>query len=75
MTKKMKKTRNRILAVLIMFVLLLILDHTGLLSNEKLNMPGMFFRPVIFVIYLIPYLIIGKLQSIFLMVRSLMKTS
>ncbi len=51
MTKKQKKTRNRILIVLAMFVVLLILDKTGI------------FEPlpwyVLFVIYLIPYGIIG----------------
>ncbi|MCR5342787.1 MAG: heavy metal translocating P-type ATPase [Butyrivibrio sp.] len=51
MTKKMKKTRNRIIAVLIAFAVLLIAEHTGLL--DKLPWPA------VFVIYLIPYLVIG----------------
>lgn len=57
MTKKMKKTRNRIIAVLIIFVLLLILDHTG--TFDKLPLSGALKTPVMFVIYLIPYLVIG----------------
>ncbi len=59
MTKKMKKTRNRIIAVLIIFLLLLILDNTGIISPERLSILGVFYTPVIFIIYLIPYLIIG----------------
>ncbi len=51
MTKKMKKTRNRIIAVLIAFAALLVAEHTGLL--DKLPWPA------VFVIYLIPYLVIG----------------
>ncbi|MCR5557009.1 MAG: heavy metal translocating P-type ATPase [Butyrivibrio sp.] len=51
MTKKQKKTRNRILLVLAIFIVLLILDKTGMLENV---------HPIIqFVIYLIPYIIIG----------------
>ena len=45
MTKKQKKTRNRILIVLAMFVVLLILDKTGMME------PVPWF--VQFVIYLI----------------------
>ena len=51
MTKKMKKTRNRIIAVLVVFLLLLILDHTGILESIP--------KIAVFVIYLIPYLVIG----------------
>jgi Cd2+/Zn2+-exporting ATPase len=51
MTKKMKKTRNRIIAVLIAFAALLVAEHTDLL--DKLPWPA------VFVIYLIPYLVIG----------------
>ncbi len=51
MTKKMKKTRNRIIVVLVMFFALLIAEHTGLLENIP------FIAKLI--IYLIPYLIIG----------------
>ena len=51
MTKKQKKTRNRILIVLAMFVVLLILDKTGILE------PLPWF--VKMAIYLVPYVIIG----------------
>ena len=51
MTKKQKKTRNRILIVLAMFVILLILDKTGILE------PLPWFAK--FLIYLVPYGIIG----------------
>lgn len=51
MTKKMKKTRNRIIGVLFAFALLLVAEHTGLF--EKLP------TPAIFIIYLVPYLVIG----------------
>ena len=51
MTKKQKKTRNRILLVLAIFVVLLVLDKSGVFENV---------HPLIqFVIYLIPYIIIG----------------
>ena len=51
MTKKQKKTRNRILLVLAIFVVLLVLDKTGVFENV---------HPLIqFVIYLVPYIIIG----------------
>ncbi len=51
MTKKQKKTRNRILLVLAIFIVLLVLDKTGVFENV---------HPLIqFVIYLIPYIIIG----------------
>ena len=51
MTKKQKKTRNRILVVLSLFIILLIADKTGLFEN----IPEL----VVFFIYLIPYIIIG----------------
>ncbi len=51
MTKKQKKTRNRILLVLAIFIVLLVLDKSGVFVNV---------HPLIqFVIYLIPYIIIG----------------
>ena len=51
MTKKQKKTRNRILLVLAIFIVLLVLDKTGVFD---------YVHPLIqFVIYLIPYGIIG----------------
>ena len=51
MTKKQKKTRNRILVVLAIFTVLLILDKTGVMENV----------PVVvqFLIFLVPYIIIG----------------
>ncbi len=51
MTKKMKKTRNRIVLVLVLFFILLILEHTGLLEAVP--------KIALFAIYLVPYLIIG----------------
>ncbi|WP_029321222.1 heavy metal translocating P-type ATPase [Butyrivibrio sp. AE3004] len=51
MTRKMKKTRNRIIGVLAAFIVLLIVDHIGLFEGLS--------WPVIFVIYLIPYIVIG----------------
>ncbi len=51
MTKKQKKTRNRILIVLALFVILLILDKTGITE------PLPWF--VMLIIYAIPYGIIG----------------
>ncbi len=51
MTKKMKKRRDRIIVVLILFFALLIAEHIGLLENIP--------QIGLFVIYLIPYLIIG----------------
>ena len=51
MTKKQKKTRNRILIVLALFIILLIADKTGLLDNIP--------EIIIFFAYLIPYIIIG----------------
>ena len=51
MTKKQKKVRNRIIIVLIMFVALLILDKTGVLDPVP--------EIAKFIIYLIPYGIIG----------------
>ncbi len=51
MTKKQKKTRNRILAVLAAFAILLIIDKIGLFDNVHWLIK--------FVIYLIPYIVIG----------------
>ena len=51
MTKKQKKVRNRIIAVLIAFVVLLILDKTGMFE------PLPWF--VTLIIYAIPYVVIG----------------
>lgn len=51
MTKKQKKNRNRIIAVLVIFAVLLILDKTGILE------PLPWF--VVFAIYVVPYFIIG----------------
>ncbi|WP_026670078.1 heavy metal translocating P-type ATPase [Butyrivibrio sp. AE3006] len=51
MTKKMKKTRNRIIAVLIVFAILLVCEHTGLMDSLP--------KVAVFVIFLIPYLVIG----------------
>ncbi|WP_027208335.1 heavy metal translocating P-type ATPase [Butyrivibrio hungatei] len=51
MTKKQKKTRNRILIVLGIFTVLLILEKTGLLKNVPLI--------VKFLIFLVPYVMIG----------------
>ena len=51
MTKKQKKNRNRIIAVLVIFAVLLILDKTGVLE------PLPWF--VVFAIYVVPYIIIG----------------
>lgn len=51
MTKKQKKTRNRIIAVLVMFLTLLILDKTGVLDLLP--------KLLVFAIYLVPYIIIG----------------
>ena len=51
MTKKQKKVRNRIIIVLCMFVVLLILDKTGVLEHVP--------KIALFFIYLVPYIIIG----------------
>jgi Cd2+/Zn2+-exporting ATPase len=51
MTKKQKKNRNRIIAVLVIFVVLLTLDKAGVFE------PLPWF--VTFAIYLVPYIIIG----------------
>ncbi len=51
MTKKQKKTRNRILIVLAIFIILLVLDKTGVLEPLPWFVTG--------IIYLIPYLVIG----------------
>ena len=51
MTKKQKKTRNRILAVLAVFAILLVIDKIGVFDSVHWL--------VKFVIYLIPYIVIG----------------
>ncbi len=51
MTKKQKKTRNRILAVLAVFGILLVIDKLGLFDNIHWL--------VKLVIYLVPYIVIG----------------
>ena len=51
MTRKQKKVRNRIIISGIMFVILLILDKTGVL--------GSLHWAIVFAIYLVPYIIIG----------------
>lgn len=51
MTGKQKKTRNRILIVLVIFTVLLILEKTGLLDKLPLV--------VKFAIFLVPYIMIG----------------
>ena len=51
MTKKQKKTRNRILIVLGIFIVLLVLEKTGLLEG----LPTI----VRFLIFLVPYVMIG----------------
>ena len=51
MTGKQKKTRNRILIVLVIFTVLLVLEKTGLLDKLPLV--------VKFVIFLVPYIMIG----------------
>lgn len=51
MTKKQKKTRNRILAVLAAFAILLVIDKIGLFDNIHWLIK--------LVIYLIPYIVIG----------------
>ena len=51
MTKKQKKVRNRIIITAVMFAALLILDKTGVMEP----LPEL----AVFVIYLIPYIIIG----------------
>ena len=51
MTGKQKKTRNRILIVLVIFTVLLVLEKTGLLDKIPLV--------VKFAIFLVPYIMIG----------------
>ena len=51
MTKKQKKTLYRILAVLAAFIILLVLEHTGVLAK----LPAL----LVFALYFIPYLVIG----------------
>ena len=51
MTEKQKKMLGRIIAAFVLFVALLIAEHTGMLENV--------YVWIQFVIYLVPYLIIG----------------
>lgn len=51
MTDKQKKTLSRILVTFVIFAVLFILEHTGRLENVNMW--------ILFIIYLIPYLIIG----------------
>ena len=51
MTKKQKKTLNRILLVLAIFIVLLVFDNLGAFVNVP--------KFIQFVIYLIPYIVIG----------------
>lgn len=51
MTEKQKKMLGRIIAAFVLFVALLIAEHTGMLENVNVW--------IRFVIYLVPYLIIG----------------
>ena len=51
MTEKQKKMLGRIIAAFVLFVALLIAEHTGMLENVNVWIK--------FVIYLVPYLIIG----------------
>ena len=51
MTEKQKKMLYRIIITFILFVVLMVVEHLGMLDN--LN------TIVLFIIYLIPYLIIG----------------
>ena len=51
MNKKQKKVRNRIIITAIIFVALLILEKTGTLEPLP--------EPVVFVLFLVPYIIIG----------------
>lgn len=51
MTEKQKKMLGRIIAAFVLFVALLIAEHTGMLENVNVWIQ--------FVVYLVPYLIIG----------------
>ena len=51
MSEKQKKMLGRIIATLILFVVLLVLDKTG--KFDDIN------KWILFVIYLVPYIIIG----------------
>ena len=51
MTEKQKKMLGRIIAAFVLFVALLIAEHTGMLENVNVWIQ--------FVIYLVPYLVIG----------------
>ena len=54
MTEKQKKMLGRIIAAFVLFVALLIAEHTGMLENVNVWIQ--------FVIYLVPYLIIGMIS-------------
>ena len=51
MSEKQKKVLGRIIATLILFVVLLVLDKTGKFDDVN--------KWILFVIYLVPYIIIG----------------
>lgn len=53
MNKKMKKTRNRIIVTLVIFVAIFVLDKADILNSIGVS------EPVRLVLYVIPYLIIG----------------
>jgi len=52
MTSKQKKMLYRIITAVVLFVVLMVLEHTGVLEQ----LPGQW---LVFLIYLIPYLVIG----------------
>ena len=52
MTSKQKKMRYRIITAFVLFVVLMVLEHTGVLEQ----LPSQW---LVFLIYLIPYLVIG----------------
>ena len=52
MTSKQKKMLYRIITAFVLFVVLMVLEHTGVLEQ----LPGQW---IVFLIYLIPYLVIG----------------
>ena len=72
MTKNQKKMLERILVTAVLFVALLVLEHVGIL--EQITQPVL-----IFIIYLVPYLLIGLILylrhfGISVMDRYLMRT-
>ncbi|MDO4284412.1 MAG: heavy metal translocating P-type ATPase [Eubacteriales bacterium] len=64
MTKKQKQSLIRIIAAFVLFLILLVLDHTGALS-------GITNRWILMIPYLVPYLIVGwdVLRKAFLNIR------